>query len=462
MSRGRLRVLVLSDWANPESSSVALVGWSLTQALARHVDVHLVTKPVNAPAIERAGWRRGRDFTTVDPGAVERPIARVGEAIRRAAGLGWTFTTALSTIPYAWFERLVWRRFGKEIRAGEFDIVHRVTPVSPAIPSPIAKRCRAARVPFVLGPLNGGVPWPKEFRTAMRREGEWLSYLRDAHRLLPGFRSTRKAASAILAGSTYAWEELGGYDDRRIYLPENAIDPARVAATRQEREPGPLRIAFVGRLVALKGVDMLLEAAAPLIRQGRAVVDIIGDGPEMPKLKQQIEREQIACGVTMSGWIEDQRQVAPRLARSEVFAFPSVREFGGGAVLEAMALGLAPVVVAYGGPAELVTDATGFRVPMGTRESIVQGFRKVLEWLAENPEQAREVGRRAQQRVQRFYTWDIKAQQVLAVYRWVLGKTERPDFGMPFPDLDPTEAHGPAEAVGCAIAERAVRGSGRE
>jgi glycosyltransferase involved in cell wall biosynthesis len=430
-----MRVLVLSDSANPEYSSAALVGWSLTQALAQHVDVHLVTKPDGAAAIARAGWVAGREFTAIDPSRVERPVAAVADGIRKATGLGWTLTTALSTIPNAAFERLVWRRFGADIRARRFDVVHRITPVSPAIPSPIAARCGEVGVPFVLGPINGGVPWPKEFRGAQWGEGEWLSYLRSAYRLVPGYRSTRRSAAGILAGSRYAWDELAAFRDRCVYLPENAIDPARVSAERRAREEGPLRAAFVGRFVPLKGVDMLIEAAAPLIRAGRLTLDLIGDGPERPRLERQIAREGIVAGVSISGWLHDQRKVAPRLARSDVFAFPSIREFGGGAVLEAMALGLAPIVVDYGGPSELVTKNSGFRVPMGRRDDIVIGFRRTLELLAERPELARRVGEGAKERVLRFYTWDVKARQVTEVYRWVLGMGERPHFGMPFPEM---------------------------
>jgi glycosyltransferase involved in cell wall biosynthesis len=99
-----------------------------------------------------------------------------------------------------------------------------------------------------------------------------------------------------------------------------------------------------------------------------------------------------------------------------------------------MALGLAPVVMDFGGPGELVTEGTGFRVAMGRREDIVAGFRGVLELLARNPDHVRAVGERARERVGRYYTWDVKARQLLEVYRWVLGTRERPDFGMPFPD----------------------------
>jgi len=427
------------------------VGWSLTAALREKADVHLATHLRNRPALERAGWVEGREFTALDPGAVENPVTRVGEAVRKVTRLGWTWTTAFSVFSYYHFENLVWRRFRAALRSGGFDLVHRITPVSPAMPSLIAHRLRRARVPFVWGPMNGGVPWPKEFRSAMRREGEWLSYLRGGRKLLPGYRSSRSDAAALLTGSALVWQEMAGHHPRCVYLPENAVDPERFAGIAAARRQGPLRVAFVGRLVALKGVDMLVEAAAPLLRSRAVLLDIIGDGPEMAALRRQVDEAQLAPYVTFSGWLPDQKDVLRRLAGSQVFAFPSIREFGGGVVLEAMALGLVPLVVNNGGPGELVTDETGFRVPLGTRASIVEGFRTVLEELARPGERAARMGERARARVLELFTWEVKARQVREVYRWVLGQRDKPDFGMPLreaPAASGTEADSSAGRAG--------------
>src|SRR5262249_57433070 len=124
------------------------------------------------------------------------------------AGRGWTTITAFSAFAYYAFEKELWRRFKEKICAREFDLVHRITPISPTHQSLIAKSLAAHGVPFVIGPLNGGLPWPKQFIDRQHAEREWLSHIRGMYRLMPGYRSTRLYSSALIAGSKYTYNAL--------------------------------------------------------------------------------------------------------------------------------------------------------------------------------------------------------------------------------------------------------------
>jgi glycosyltransferase involved in cell wall biosynthesis len=429
------RALLIAEAANPEWTSVPLVGWSHARALMGLLDAHLVTQVRNRDAIIRAGLPEQPEFggfTAIDSERFSRPLWRLAGVLRGGSGKGWTMVTALSALSYYWFEHLVWWTFGARIEAGEYDVVHRLTPLSPTVPSLIASRCRRAGVPFVLGPLNGGVPWPREFGGARRKEREWLSYVRGLHRLMPGYGATRRNASAILIGSRDTWSQMPRWAlGKCVYLPENGVDPAKFAARRAGRRPGPLRAVFVGRLVPYKGPDMLVEAAAPLVRAGTLELTIVGDGPLMGELRAMVEREGIGGGVTLTGWVE-QGRVQDHLVDADVFAFPSIREFGGAVVLEAMALGVVPIVVDYGGPADLVTPSTGFSVPIASRRRIVEAFRDRLSQAGAAPGSLERMRTAAMARVDSQFTWEAKARQVEEVYRWVLGqRSEKPDFGMP-------------------------------
>lgn len=421
----RRKILAIAEAANPEWVSVPLVGWSLASALRAVADVHIVTQVRNRDAFVRAGLRDGTDFTAIDSEAIAKPLHRASELLRMGSGKGWTMTTAINALSYPHFERLVWARFGPDIRAGKYDLVHRITPLSPTITSPIAPRCAAAGVPFVLGPLNGGVPWPKGFDTERRQEREWLSYVRGAYKLIPGRGRTLKAASAILAGSRHTESEIPRqYRDKTIYLPENAIDPARFNLVAEQDVSGPLRACFIGRLVPYKGPDMLLEAAAPLLRDGRLSLDVIGDGPMRGALEEQAARLSIVQAVTFHGNLAhaDVQGVA---VQSNLLTFPSIREFGGGVVLEAMALGVVPVVVDYAGPGELVSEQTGYKVAIGPRAQIITRLGAALNTIAAAPEGLPHMGARARALVRKDFTWEAKAARVLQAYETICTKTGR-------------------------------------
>jgi starch synthase len=344
------RVLLIAEACNPGWSSVPLVGWHSSQAIASLTTAHLVTHVRNRENLARTGLAEGDSLTTLDTQTIEGPLMSIARLL--GAGIqtskGWTTLTALSTLAYYRFEQLVWRRFAPRLRRGEFDLVHRLTPLSPAIPSILARRCRRIGVPFVIGPLNGGLPWPRGFSRVRFAEGEWLGFIRGARRLLPSYASTRRDAAAIIVGSGRAWQEIPErHRWKSVYIPENGIDPEEFERLPAEPVAPPLRVAFAGRLVPTKGVDMLIEATAPLARAGQVQLELIGDGPEAQALRCLAERLGVSSALHVTGWVESAR-VRELLSRCHVLGFPSIRDFGGGAVLEAMALGLVPIVVDAG------------------------------------------------------------------------------------------------------------------
>ena len=412
-----VRCLLLAEMANPEWASVPLVGWSMSQAIFEITDSHIVTQVRNRDAFIRAGLVEGRDFTAIDTERIMRPALRLSTALRGDKGLGWTLNTAMGSLTYPFFEKLVWRRFGAEIRAGKYDVVHRVVPLTPTAPSLMARRCAKAGVPFVVGPINGGVPWPRGFKDAQREEHEWLSNVRNLYKLQPGMRATYKYSAAVIVASRFTLDDLPkSFRDKYRYMPENGIDPQRFSVRAEPYSGGALRICFVGRLVPCKGVDMLIEAAAPLLLDGRAELDIIGDGPTRPRLEDLAARLRVSDFVRFHGWVRHER-LQETMAHSQVLGFPSIREFGGGVVLEAMALGIVPIVVDYAGPAELVDDEVGFKVPLRSRESIVEGLRERMERLSGDPGLLAAMSAACLDRIAREYTWQRKAEQVVGIYR---------------------------------------------
>lgn len=438
MTHTPLRVLILAESCNPEWSSIPLVGWSHYEALSKIADVHLITRTRNRPALNRFGLKEGRDYTAINTEFVFEPMARLVQWIS-GPNKGWAALTALTIPSYQLFELIAWQRFKKQLATSRFDLVHRITPVSPAMPSPFAKRCHKLGVPFILGPINGGLPWPKEFPSLQKQEGEWLSRFRALFKKVPGYKATREASSAIIVGGKSAYHEIPNkWKNKVIYIPENGFDPTRFPSPKdiasKTYKNDPIKAVYLGRLVPYKGCDMLIEAASELIRTGKIHLTIIGSGPEEENIRGLITRYGINDGVTFTGEL-CHRQVAEHMTGADILTFPSVHEFGGAVVLEAMAMGVVPVITNYGGPAELASPQCAFLVPLKERAAYITSLKETLQTIVSDPSCLIPLSRNSQKRAYHLFTWAQKAQQSKAIYEWVLGiKPQRPNWGMPFDD----------------------------
>lgn len=413
------KVLVVAQLCNPEWYSVPLVGWNHALALRAHCRVHLVTHVWNRDAISRSSWPAD-DVTYIDQGWLDRLHAWVLHHVFKDQW-GKASYTAFRLPLYWLYERQVWKILGRRIAAQEWGVVHRITPVSPATSGPLARHCQKAGVPYVHGPINGGLPWPKGYKNALHKEREWISSLRFLFHHLPYIKSDRDSAAALLVGSRTTWAQMPErYRDKTFYLPENGIATEQVRTSPRTQATGPLRIGFLGRLVPLKGVDLSLRAAAPLLKDGRAAFDIIGDGSERSYLEGLVRDLGVAAAVVFHGELPNKKALEI-LATMDVLAFASVREFGGGVVVEAMALGVVPIVIDNGGPGEIVDLGSGLRLPLEDDARTQYRMTQALTDLAADRARLQTLSEGARQRALTSWTWESKALKTIEIYRYVRG-----------------------------------------
>jgi glycosyltransferase involved in cell wall biosynthesis len=142
-----------------------------------------------------------------------------------------------------------------------------------------------------------------------------------------------------------------------------------------------------GRLVELKGIEYMLEAAAELRREFPTVrVEIAGAGPQRAKLEAAAAHSGLRAHVAFLGWIND---LASLLPHWDVFVMPSLEEGFPIAALDAMAAGLPVVASDVGGVPEVIEDGqTGWLVPPRDADALASRLRLLLR----NPEQRLSMG----------------------------------------------------------------------
>ena len=217
---------------------------------------------------------------------------------------------------------------------------------------------------------------------------------------------------------------------RRRYESELHVPGGRLVVARNAiRVPGApptadaaLRAALVdgrpdyvvitpARLHAQKGHTYLLQAAAQV---PDATFVFAGDGP----LRMALEAEARRLGVAVRCVFLGQRSDVPALlAAADLFVLPSLYEGLPVSVLEAMAAGRPVVATAIGGTDEAVTsEETGLLVAPRDPAALASAIRR----LQADPALARRLAAAARGRVERDFSSEATARQVMVIYDQVL------------------------------------------
>lgn len=432
MTKNKLKVLLIIEQCNPAWNSVPLEGYHWYAGISRFVDATLVTHTRNKEELEKV--HPDADIIYVEDSALISKLDSVGHRLSLYKGqIIWPLRNAFTYPTYWGFNRTVYSQFNDAIARGDYDLVHAVTPMMPRYPVKAVKACK--KTPFILGPVNGGVPFPDGFKELGRREYSYLNFLRWVGRsIIPGYRETYKKADYILAGSTYTLglirKLFPKIQDNQIELfYENGITKSFVRSDEEIAQDkistenpadSKVKLLYVGRLVPYKGADMLLDAISRLDTSVKEKINltIVGNGSEMHSLENQVKQHKLGKYVHFTGHVA-QYQTLEYYQKSDIFCFPSVREFGGAVVLEAMANALPCVVVDNGGIGEYVTEKTGFKISPVSREFVVKKLAIYISQLVNDPIMRSDMSYESLQRAKEF-TWDAKTRKIVDLYSDVL------------------------------------------
>ena len=428
MNKKKLKVLLIIEQCNPEMASVPLEGYKYFQAINKLVDATLVTHDRNKTPLEKLN-QYNNIFYIEESELTKKYFPMIVARLTLQNRTNWPLANALGYPIYAEFDRQVYQQFQKPILRGDYDLVHALTPMIPRYPVKAVKACR--QTPFLLGPVNGGVPFPPGFQEVARQEFSYLNFLRYVGRVLvPGYVETYKKADKILAGSTYTLnlvKELFSISDQRIELfYENGISQDFLMSAKPAKKEGDkINLLFVGRLVPYKCPDILVESIGKLdpAIQSKIHLTIVGDGSEKNSLENRVKELNLGELVSFAGWV-NQQETLDDYRKADIFCFPSVREFGGAVVIEAMACGLPCIVANNGGIGEYVTEETGFKIEPNSREYLTQELTKKIKILVEDDKLRESMSAKCIERAKEF-EWDNKAIKIVEIYEKMLAQKAR-------------------------------------
>lgn len=373
------RILLSAYACEPGKGSEPAVGWMwATELAAAGREVCVITREANRSAIEAAepfpaSLRLHFEYCDL-PGWAR----------------GWKKLPGAIYLYYFLWQLLAFRRARKLHCSHPFDRVHHVSFVSLRAPSFMGW----LGIPFYLGPVSGGECVPRALRLYLTRPGRALEFVRDCANWLPRLDPLMRAAFRR-AEKIY----LTSRDSLRLVPPRHRHKcevHLAVGLTRQQLGFSHRGIAFghpqmrclyAGRLLEWKGLHLAFMAMHLLQLQNLPVqLTVIGDGLAKASLQALATRLDIASRITWHPWLRHE-QLQRQFHQHDVFVFPSLRDSGGMAVLEALAHGLPVICTDLGGPAEIVHHRCGRVLVTKQRsaETIADDLAANLRELAENP-----------------------------------------------------------------------------
>jgi starch synthase len=209
------------------------------------------------------------------------------------------------------------------------------------------------QVAMLLGDLNQRVPcvpsldtltidWVRTTHGVIRRDEPTPGYLRPIGVLER--RALRRVPLAIAWTETVAARVRELAPGTRVEVLHPGIDLRAYAPRTGPREPGPLRVLFVGGRWVAKGGPALVEALRPELGE-RVVLDVV-----------TTEQPEPAPGMTVHRATPGSGLVAELFRRADVFCLPTAVDAVPWVVIEAMASGVPVVSTDVGSIPEMVGE----------------------------------------------------------------------------------------------------------
>jgi glycosyltransferase involved in cell wall biosynthesis len=234
-----------------------------------------------------------------------------------------------------------------------------------------------------------------------------------------------KKADYIRIVSPFLYEPLDrfGINREKIFLVPPRCDSALFSEKNVAKDKPEIlcknqyNLLFVGNLLIAKGVDILLEAFALIVRENSDIgLIFVGDGEEKSRLETRAKELGIDEKVFLLGRVE-YNLIPTFMHYADILILPSIEEGVGRVLLEAMSLNL-PIVASNVGGIPLVIDNNkdGLLFEVGEIESLKE---KVL-FLLNDAAFSKEMTIVAHQKFLENYEYEVSMKKFLNMYKSIL------------------------------------------
>lgn len=267
-------------------------------------------------------------------------------------------------------------------------------------------------IPFIYGPLGGGESIPNSFISGLNSQQKLMQILRIILKFTiyinPLFLYAAYKAKFIICRTHNTQNLFPYFFQKKIrILTDGGIEKEIFKYHASNLDSNNLTIISTSRLIGFKNVITLIRSLQYISKDINYKCVIIGSGPEKDKIKKASRTLKLDKHIIYKENLT-RDEVLKELETASIFVSPSLRDACNLSLLEAMAIGLPVICLNWSGMAISTDDNCAIRLPVTNPEQMPKDMAKAIMKLAKDPNLRKQMGENGRKRIQTVFNWEAK------------------------------------------------------
>ena len=161
------------------------------------------------------------------------------------------------------------------------------------------------------------------------------------------------------------------------------------------------------RLISIKNIPLVIKSLKYIKYPKQWKLTLLGSRPDKKLIESTIKSEGVEEKITIIPYMP-REEALDMIEDSDIFIFPSLKEGGTWALMEAMAIGLPVVCLDWAGMAVETTPETAIQIPITNPKQMEKDFGKAISMLINDCQKREQLGQAARKRIKDVFNWEAK------------------------------------------------------
>lgn len=268
------------------------------------------------------------------------------------------------------------------------------------------------RPKFIWGPMGGGECVPFRFIGVLplkQRIVQLFRYILNYTTIINPLILLPACKSEVILARTPNTKNIMPFFTRkktRVLL-ETAMEDEIFKREKKDYGAEVIQMVISARFISIKNIPLIIKALKYIQASTPWKLTLLGSGPDKKLIEKTIQAEGVEKHVSIIPYLP-REEALDMIEHSDIFIFPSLKEGGTWALMEAMAIGLPVVCLDWAGMAVETTPDTAIQIPISHPGKMEKDFGHAISLLINSPQFRKHIGQAARKRVKEVFNWNAK------------------------------------------------------